>query len=267
MNVTGLSVVVPPYAEPITLVEMKNHLKVELGVTDDDALIAAQITAARDYVETGTSANSTRMITMVATTFDLALHAFPACIELPRRPLVAVSSITYLDDAGETQTLDADTYVVDYARGNITLAYSAVWPTTRYQANAVTVRFIAGLVAPFTTSGDTLAIQGRSFTVGDRVRLANSGGQLPTGLATQTDYFVIASSQLSLTAGGAAVDITTTGSGTHFIGLNLTPFEALRAAIKLAVGHWYQNREAVVFGSAPMAMPIAVEALIYAGHA
>lgn len=56
--------------------------------------------------------------------------------------------------------------------------------------------------------------------VDDVVRVSSTG-TLPAGLATATDYYVIASGltatecKLSTTPGGAEIDITTTGSGTH----------------------------------------------------
>lgn len=65
-------------------------------------------------------------------------------IRLP--PLQSVTSITYVDGDGVTQTLDAGQYLVD-ARSvpaRIEPAYGCSWPSTRDQANAVVVRFVAG---------------------------------------------------------------------------------------------------------------------------
>ena len=36
----------------------------------------------------------------------------------------------------------------------------------------------------------------------------------------------------------------------------------LKQAMKLLIGHWYENREAVVVGQVPMEVPLAAEALI-----
>ncbi len=57
-----------------------------------------------------------------------------------------MSAITYVDNDGATQTLAADQYLVDAksAPGRITPAYGLVWPVTRWQNNAVCVRFVAG---------------------------------------------------------------------------------------------------------------------------
>ena len=56
---------------------------------------------------------------------------------------------------------------------------------------------------------------------GDIVQLTNSGGALPSGFAGATVYYVISATpttfKLSLTRGGAAVDGTTNGTGTHTV--------------------------------------------------
>ncbi|AJO76492.1 head-tail connector protein [Pseudomonas sp. MRSN 12121] len=43
--------------------------------------------------------------------------------------------------------------------------------------------------------------------------------------------------------------------------MGLTP--DVEQAILLLVGHWYANREAVVIGAAPSAVPLAVERLLW----
>ncbi len=59
------------------------------------------------------------------------------------------------------------------------------------------------------------------FAVDQKVRLTNSGGALPAGFLPNTDYWVIAANlaantfQLSATKGGATVNATTDGTGTH----------------------------------------------------
>lgn len=262
-----------PYAEPITLTEMKVHLKQDSDITTDDDLISSLIIAARDVVETMTGSNVRRQKVMVDTTFTLKMDYFPACdyIEVPRVPLVSVASIAYVDTAGDTQTWSSSNYTVDTLRGRIYLTYGGSWPSTRYQSNAVTITFIAGMAAKFTgATDDTITVYGRTLAVGDRIRVANSGGALPTGLSVSTDYYAIAASKLSLTAGGGAVDITGTGSGTNYLfTTDATGFETLKNAIKLLVAYWYYNREAVSVmpGQGAITLPMAVESLVNAVHA
>jgi hypothetical protein len=77
-----------------------------------------------------------------------------------------------------------------------------------------------------TTGTDNLNIDGHGFTTGKKVRISNSGGAVPTGLAVLTDYYVIvvdvdniklASSRANADS-GTPIDITAaSGGGTHTI--------------------------------------------------
>jgi len=117
--------------------------------TTDDPLIGLLIASARAAVE-----NELHRY-LVTQTLDAYFDAFPTypnerfsgisrAFRLP--PLQSVSSITYVDTDGVTQTLAADQYLVDAKSqpGRIEPAYGVSWPSTREQANAVIVRFIAG---------------------------------------------------------------------------------------------------------------------------
>jgi len=67
------------------------------------------------------------------------------------------------------------------------------------------------------TNALTLAAHG--MVNGTVCHLSNAGGALPGGLATLTKYYVLNATsntwQLSLTRNGAAIDLTSTGTGTH----------------------------------------------------
>lgn len=68
------------------------------------------------------------------------------------------------------------------------------------------------------TGNDTLTSNSHGLSDGDSV-FVDSTGTLPGGLSANTVYYVINSTlntfQLSTSSGGSAVDITSTGSGTH----------------------------------------------------
>jgi len=73
---------------------------------------------------------------------------------------------------------------------------------------------------PFTgeNTGDLITAPGHGLADDDRVRLADiAGATLPTGLATDTTYWVISTSgitfQLSATQGGTAITLTGDGAG------------------------------------------------------
>lgn len=139
-----LSLVTAPTAEPVALADVKLHLRVDATAEND--LIAGLNTSARDYVESFTRRAIPRQ------TWDYKLGAFPAGDEfyLPKAPCISVTSITYLDTDGASQTLATTVYDTDLPTGpmaragRIYLKYNQVWPQTRDIPNAVTVRFVAG---------------------------------------------------------------------------------------------------------------------------
>lgn len=136
---SALVLITAPTAEPVTLAEAKAHLRVDNS--DSDTLITALIVAARERAETETRR------ALITQTWDLYRDAFPSWELIVPKPLLqTVTSITYTDSNGVTQTLATDQYLVDSNSepGRITPAYGLVWPSTRWQTNAVKVRFVAG---------------------------------------------------------------------------------------------------------------------------
>jgi len=153
----GLSLFSAPTDEPVSLIEAKQHCRIDS--TDDDGLLAGYILAARSWAE-----DYTRRAFMTQT-WDYRIDAsiasgesvsgWPevkvgsACyqrIHLPKPPLISVTSITYVDSNGVSQTLAADQYLVNaYSiEGIIDPAYGVTWPSVRRQMNAITVRFVCG---------------------------------------------------------------------------------------------------------------------------
>jgi uncharacterized phiE125 gp8 family phage protein len=193
----GLTLQTAAATEPVTLAEMRLHLKVDDDMTADDALISSLIAAARDYAEMYTRR------AFVTQTWDMKLDGFPWSatqyrkhaneILIPKPPLQSISSITYTASDGTSTTLAASGYSVDTAGspGSVYPAYDTVWPVTREIPNAVTIRFVAGYGAI---------------------------GTVP---------------------------------------------ESIKAALKLLVGHWYENRETVVIGTITSELPKAVDALLW----
>lgn len=141
MTRQSLSTVSPPSSEPITLAEAKAHLRVEHS--DEDALIASLLSAAREQVETDTRR------TLMTTTRKLTLDGFPANnapLLLSQPPLQSVTSIRYLDTDGTWQTLSAETYTVTTGEdlGRVGLVSGEVWPDVQDQIGAVEVTYVCG---------------------------------------------------------------------------------------------------------------------------
>ena len=126
---------------PIKREDVVNFIRI---VNEDDyALVTALIDRATRYVERRIQRQ------LLTATWKLYLDAFPAEILLEKLPVASVTSITYTDLDGDTETLAATEYQTDYAApdrpGRIKPAYGKTWPNTRSSTyKAVTVTFTAG---------------------------------------------------------------------------------------------------------------------------
>jgi uncharacterized phiE125 gp8 family phage protein len=124
-----------------SLADAKTHCRVYH--TQDDSYLTTLILAATDAIE-----RETRRA-LINRTFAYQLEAFPAngVIELPRSPLQSVTSVTYVDSAGASQTLSAGDYVAYSVNGigRVQLKSTAAWPSTQGTGGLdVTVTFVAG---------------------------------------------------------------------------------------------------------------------------
>lgn len=139
----GLTLHTAPTEEPLTLDEAKKQVEVPTALTDHDQLLNSLIVASRQYVERYLNRQ------LVTATWNLFLDRFPCGLDpilIPYAPLQSITSITYLDGTGATQTWTSSEYRVSTSRepGRVVPAYTYTYPTTRCTTDAVTVRFVAG---------------------------------------------------------------------------------------------------------------------------
>lgn len=137
-------VITPVAAEPISLAQAKNHLRVEISETADDALITALITAARE------SAEHYAGRAFAEQTLEAAYDGFPAddYLKLPFGPAASVTSVKYDDTDGVEQTF-ADYALSSYGTADrIDLAADAEWPSTEDAAESVRVRYVTKAECP-----------------------------------------------------------------------------------------------------------------------
>jgi len=147
----AIRLITPPAAEPITLAQAKEHLRVDH--TADDNLISALITSARTSCENWTQR------AFVTQTWELVIDDFPLSeIMIPRPPLQSVESIKYDDGDGVETILDIDRYDVDtVSQPGWVLPSLSGWPSGVWQGiNSVRIRYVAGY-APGTDSPVDLA--------------------------------------------------------------------------------------------------------------
>ena len=127
----------------IPLDTARAHLRVEH--TDEDAYIESLIEAATATIEGPHGIG----VALVSQTWAMTFDGFlPSPFALPLYPVQSVTSITYTDTDGQTQTLDPSLY--QFAKGNpavVERAPGASWPAVRRQLNAATATFAVGFGA------------------------------------------------------------------------------------------------------------------------
>lgn len=176
----ALKLVMAPASDPVDLATAKAHLRVD--GTDENALIAALIAAARQYVEVVTRR------ALIAQTWELVLDAFPAgdIVPIPLPPLRSVTALTCTDNNGIATVWDAVNYVVDTDSepGRLVLAYGKSWPSiTLAPAGGVRVRFEAGYgdaaAVPEGIKQAMLLLIGHWFEHREGVNIGNIVNELP----------------------------------------------------------------------------------------
>ena len=147
----GLVLSTPPTIEPVTLDEVRLHVR--YAEDDETSLLEIYAKAAREWCERFTGRQ------FITASWTLKLDAFPGAqprrewyypggggLRLPKPPLQSVTSIQYIDTAGATQTFAAASYDEDIYQeyGRVAPAYQESWPSTREDINAVTIIYVAG---------------------------------------------------------------------------------------------------------------------------
>ncbi len=121
-------------SEAISLLDVKNQLRIASSTADHDSF--------RDFISAIRHRTETFLQkTLITSTWELKIDAFCPVIQLPMPPIQSVTTISYVDTDGATQTFTD--FQVD-AAGRLAPAFSFNWPSTRWQFDAVTITYIAG---------------------------------------------------------------------------------------------------------------------------
>lgn len=103
----GLMQLSGPGAEPLTLEEVKTHLRVDGAA--EDALLQSLVLTSRLHIETALG------LSLMTQSWKLVLDAWPAngIVNLPVAPVQQVSDVRVINKDGTAQSLDADDYDLD----------------------------------------------------------------------------------------------------------------------------------------------------------
>jgi uncharacterized phiE125 gp8 family phage protein len=160
----GTKLIVAPTLEPLSLADARMQCNITAGDTTFDSELTAYIAAARAKAENYMGA------VLMQRTVDQTLDRFPfaneADITIEQPPAwnsqcvsplpLSITSISYVDEDGATQTLSGVTYALDDSNWPFWIlpAVDTDWPSTQDQANAVTIRMVKGYDAQSKIPGD-----------------------------------------------------------------------------------------------------------------
>lgn len=133
-----------PAVLPLSLAEVKSAARLE-GMDEDDALVASYL---RSAVEQLDGAAGILGMCLISQQWRLTIDRFPisGVITIPLPPLQSVDALTYVDAAGDEQSiLDYTVYGIGAPwQARLSHAFNGGWPTARRQDSAITVTFTAG---------------------------------------------------------------------------------------------------------------------------
>ncbi len=132
-----------PTHEPLTLDEVKTHLRIELDNNEDDFSLYGSLLAATESVENFLNRK------VVTQTLDFYVDRFPAkeFITLPGGRLASITSLKYTDSDDSETTWTASNYFASVTSepGRLNLAYGIPWPSvTLKPRDAIVVRYVVG---------------------------------------------------------------------------------------------------------------------------
>lgn len=175
----GDRLITAPTAEPVSVAELKAHLRVTHSA--DDSYLGTLIQAAREHAEQQTGR------ALAEQTREYTADAFPSSgvLRLGFAPVVSISSVKYLDETGAEQTLAATVYTVDTQSepGALVLKVDKDWPDAAKLPAAVRVRYVCGAAPRPLLKQAILFIAAHWYEQRLPVNVGNIVNEIPQSLA------------------------------------------------------------------------------------
>ncbi len=150
---TKILIQTEPTAEPVTLLQLRDHLEVVDPAKNE--YLEGLITVARQSLEEMTWS------AFVTQTWDQWFDGFASPLRLSKPPVASITSVTYTDTAGDEQTLASSVYELgdDNGIGIVRLQADQEWVATQSHADVVKVRFATGVAVASVKAGIKHAIK------------------------------------------------------------------------------------------------------------
>lgn len=133
-----LTLVTGPTVLPVTAQDVIDHSRI--NTHQEDRLLGTLVAEAQHIVE------ETTWRKLITQTWDQQFNWWSDPLCLQHSPVQSITSITYIDEDGDTQTLSTDIYELgdDNGLGIVRRKFDQVWPTVRSHPDAITVRHVVG---------------------------------------------------------------------------------------------------------------------------
>ena len=159
----GFKVTTEPTAEPLSLQEVKEYLRVDDAT--DERVVQPLIIAARQFAEE--HMNRALMQQTITLNLDTTIETenplwegmrtapdinyYKNYVVLPRSPVISVTSLKTYNDSDTASTMAASKYYVDTQRepARIVLRTGETFPTALRVANAIEVVYVAGYTSAY----------------------------------------------------------------------------------------------------------------------
>lgn len=264
MEHLGFQIIAGPAIEQITLAEAKLACRVDTGDSSRDGDLQRLIAAARTSMELALGVGIGQQ------TVQDSHDDWPACFYLRRHPAHSVSSIKYTDDDDVEHTVDSATYFLDSVREpRVVLKSDETWTDYALRpAAGIKVRYVAGygkeISVTADATADTLGAVAHGLSDGQDVLLRAT--TIPGGLAADTRYWVRDAAantfKLAATMNGAAIDITTVGSGV-VVATGIP--DPIKQQILFLVAQWFDVPTPVLGNTLDKAAPPVPNTLAFLG--
>ncbi|RWX76157.1 hypothetical protein EPK99_20350 [Neorhizobium lilium] len=143
------ALITPPVAEPLTLAEVKAHLR--LDQTDEDALLLSLIRTAREHLERETG------LCLITQSWRLYLDRWPrdGIVRIARSPVQAIQNARVYDADGDPVDVSLEDHLLD-GSGRPARFWLRNPPKPAQAVNGIEIDFTAGYGEAGTDVPDTL---------------------------------------------------------------------------------------------------------------
>jgi hypothetical protein len=266
-----------PSQEPVSLADLRDFLRIDIGDTSNDSLLTGLLSSARTWAEQYTRRRFMRQTIEYLQDFfpGLAQYGgYPAglitgsagdqffyqklAFHLPYSPVQSVTSVTFTSQSGAVTTLDPATYICDLISNpaRITPLFGQTWPPLTFVPNAVAVTYQAGYAQALTVSmtAASAILTGYAATIADVGSPITVPGAGPNGSSLNALVASVASSVATLN--------TVASNAVNSVAAVLGLPSGIRTAIMALAAVYFENATYVGAEVNPIAPPFVV-ALLY----